>query len=67
MSTWSIHITIYLNVPDHYFLSGSTKSGMGYREDNWSLPREQQLIHTRQNIFDGTWQKLPSMGCCTVS
>ena len=52
----------YLNVPDHYFLSGSTKSGMGYREDNWSLPREQQVIHTRQNIYDGTWQKLPSMG-----
>lgn len=53
---------IYLNVPDYYFLSGSTKSGMGYREDNWSLPREQQVIHTRQNIYDGTWQKLPSMG-----
>jgi hypothetical protein len=35
---------------------------MGYREDNWSLPREQQVIHTRQNIYDGTWQKLPSMG-----
>ena len=53
---------IYLNVPDHYFLSGSSKSGMGYREVNWSLPREQQVIHTRQNIYDGTWQKLPSMG-----
>ncbi len=52
----------YLNVPDHYFLAGSTKTGMGYREVNWSLPREQQVIHTRQNIFDGTWQKLPSMG-----
>jgi hypothetical protein len=52
----------YLNVPDHYFLSGSTKTGMGYREVNWSLPRAQQVIHTRQNIFDGTWQKLPSMG-----
>lgn len=52
----------YLNVPDHYFLSGSSKSGMGYREVNWSLPREQQVIHTRQNIYDGTWQKLPSMG-----
>ena len=53
---------IYLNVPDHYFLSGSSKTGMGYREVNWSLPREQQVIHTRQNIYDGTWQKLPSMG-----
>jgi hypothetical protein len=53
---------IYLNVPDHYFLDGSSKTGMGYREVNWSLPREQQVIHTRQNIYDGTWQKLPSMG-----
>lgn len=53
---------IYLNVPDHYFLSGSTKTGMGYREVNWSLPREQQVIHTRQNVYDGTWQKLPTMG-----
>jgi len=35
---------------------------MGYREVNWSLPRAQQVIHTRQNIFDGTWQKTPSMG-----
>jgi hypothetical protein len=35
---------------------------MGYRETNWSLPREQQLIHTRQNIYDGTWTKTPSMG-----
>jgi hypothetical protein len=52
----------YLNVPDHYFLSGSSKTGMGYREVNWSLPREQQVIHTRQNIHDGTWEKLPSMG-----
>ncbi|HND55365.1 MAG TPA: hypothetical protein PLV92_23285, partial [Pirellulaceae bacterium] len=53
---------IFLNVPDHYFLAGSNKTGMGYREVNWSLPREHQVIHTRQNIFDGTWQKLPSMG-----
>ncbi len=36
---------IYLNVPDHYFLSGSSKTGMGYRETNWSLPRDQQVIH----------------------
>ena len=53
---------IYLNVPDHYFLAGSNKTGMCYRETNWSLPREQQVIHTRQNIFDGTWEKTPSMG-----
>jgi len=53
---------IHLNVPDFYYLSGSNKSGMGYRETNWSLPRAQQIIHGRQNIFDGTWEKTPSMG-----
>jgi hypothetical protein len=53
---------IYLNVPDWYFLEGSNKTGMGYREDNWSLPRAQQVVHGRQNLFDGTWEKTPSMG-----
>lgn len=53
---------IYLNVPDYYFLSGSNKTGMGYRETNWSLPRAQQEIIERQNIYDGTWHKSPSMG-----
>lgn len=53
---------IYLNVPDWYFLSGSNKNGMGYREVNWSLPRARQIMLGRQNIFDGTWYKTPSMG-----
>ncbi|MFH1715772.1 MAG: alpha-galactosidase [Planctomycetota bacterium] len=53
---------VYLNVPDWYFLNGSNKSAMGYREVNWSLPRERQIILGRQNIFDGTWKKSPSMG-----
>jgi len=59
---WCREKGIYLNVPDYYYLSGSGKCGMGYREVNWSLPRAQQVIHTRHNIFDGTWQKTPSMG-----
>lgn len=53
---------VFLNIPDYYFLVGGNKIGMGYREVNWSLPRAQQLIHTRQNIYDGTWEKTPSMG-----
>ncbi len=53
---------IFLNVPDLYFMNGSNKSSMGYREWNWSLPRAEQLMHTRQNIYDGTWTKPPSMG-----
>ena len=48
---------IYLNVPDWYFLNGSSKCGMDYRESNWSLPRDEQEIIERQNIYDGTWEK----------
>lgn len=59
---WSRSQGIYLNIPDYYYMSGSNKCAMGYREVNWSLPREHQVIHTRQNIYDGTWEKTPSMG-----
>jgi hypothetical protein len=53
---------VYVNVPDWYFLDGANKSAMGYRETNWSLPREYQEIIERQNVFDGTWEKTPGMG-----
>jgi hypothetical protein len=59
---WSRGRGVYLNVPDWYFLEGSNKTGMGYREVNWSLPRDRQTILARQNIYDGTWGKTPSMG-----
>ena len=49
---------IYMNVPDMgTMLIGSSKCGVGYREDNWSLPRDRQIILGRQNIFDGTWKR----------
>ena len=60
--TWCRGRNIYLNVPDWYFLNGSNKTGIGYREVNWSLPRDRQIMLGRQNIFDGTWLKTPSMG-----
>jgi hypothetical protein len=59
---WCRSRNVYLNVPDWYFLSGSNKTGVGYREVNWSLPRERQIILGRQNLYDGTWYKTPSMG-----
>ncbi len=55
-------VGVYINQPDYHYLNGGSKSSMGYREVNWSLPRSQQVIHTRQNIYDGTWLKTPSMG-----
>lgn len=59
---WCREHGIYVNQPDSYFLAGGNKTGMGYREENWSLPRREQLIHARQNIYDGTWSKNQSMG-----
>lgn len=53
---------VYINAPDWYFLDGSHKIAIGYREVNFSLPRDQQKILNRQNIYDGTWEKTPSMG-----
>ena len=58
---WAKGQGVYLRVPDYYFLAGSNQNVVGYRELNWSLPRRQQLLHTRQNIFDGTWESTPSM------
>lgn len=57
---WMCEQGIYINVPDFYFLNGSTKVGIGYREVNWSLPRDRQLIHTRQINYDCTWERIPS-------
>lgn len=59
---WLRERDVYLNAPDWYFLNGSSKTGMGYRETDWSLPRAQQIIIERQNVYDGTWEKTPSMG-----
>ncbi len=59
---WLNERGVYINAPDWYFLDGTNKTGIGYREVNFSLPREDQMILNRQNIFDGTWEKTPSMG-----
>jgi hypothetical protein len=58
---WCNEHGVYVNAPDWYFLDGTNKIGLGYREVNFSLPRDQQKILNRQNIFDGTWEKTPSM------
>ncbi|MGN6494357.1 MAG: alpha-galactosidase [Agriterribacter sp.] len=52
---------IYINSPDWYFLDGSNKAGIGYREPNFTLPRERQKILNRQNIYDAMWNEIPSM------
>jgi len=59
---WLNEHGVYINAPDWYFLDGTHKIAIGYREVNFSLSREQQKILNRQNIFDGTFEKTPSMG-----
>lgn len=58
---WCNERGIYVNAPDWYFLSGTNKIALGYRETNFSLPREEQKILNRQNIYDGLWEKTPAM------
>ncbi|QMW03572.1 alpha-galactosidase [Spirosoma foliorum] len=53
---------VYINAPDWYFMDGTNKIALGYREVNFSLSRDQQKLLNRQNIFDGTWEKTPAMG-----
>jgi len=38
---------IYINTPDWYYLNGSNKCAMGYRETNFSLPRDRQILIAR--------------------
>jgi len=58
---WMRSEGIYMNVPDFYVNSGTNKTGIGYREVNWSLPRDRQLVLGRTNIYDGLWDRIPSM------
>ena len=58
---WCNENGVYVNAPDWYFLDGTHKIGIGYREVNFSLSRDQQKILNRQNIHDGTFEKMPSM------
>lgn len=60
--TWLNERGVYINAPDWYFLDGTNKIALGYREVNFSLPRASQKIINRQNIYDATWEKTPSMG-----
>lgn len=58
---WLNEHGVYINAPDWYFLDGTHKIAIGYREVNFSLSREQQRILNRQNIHDGTIEKTASM------
>jgi len=58
---WLNERGVYINAPDWYFLDGTHKIAIGYREVNFSLPRDRQRVLNRQNIYDGTFEKNGSM------
>lgn len=58
---WLNERGVYINAPDWYFLDGTNKIAIGYREVNFSLSRDQQKILNRQNIHDGLQEKTGSM------
>ena len=41
-------MNIFINQPDFYFYQGGNKVGMGYNENQYSLPRWEDLTVSRQ-------------------
>ncbi|WP_069111056.1 discoidin domain-containing protein [Jiangella alba] len=50
----------YINAPDLHYFNGANKNVIGYEEYGWRQPRQQQLMHGRQYIYNGTYEKAPS-------
>ena len=54
---------VYLNVPDLVFPHRLQQSrAWAIAKPTGPCPAISRIIHARQNIFDGTWEKTPSMG-----
>jgi hypothetical protein len=53
---------VYLNQPDNYFYHGGSRSGMGYDEQQYSLPRWKQLTISRMGLYDDLHRFLPTQG-----
>lgn len=53
---------LYINAPDNFFYSGSSRTGMGYDESQYSLPRWQDLSISRMGMYDDLYAHLPTQG-----
>ena len=53
---------VFINQPDDYFFQGGQKTGMGYNEDQFSLPRWEDLGVSRQSMYDDTYVHTPTQG-----
>lgn len=53
---------IFINQPDRYFYQGGNKDGLGYNENQYSLPRWMDLSISRQTVFDRIYNFPPTAG-----
>lgn len=53
---------VYINQPDNFFFSGGSRTGMGYDESQYSLPRWEDLSISRAGLYDDLYQHLPTQG-----
>lgn len=54
--------SLYLTIPDYYFLNGQACTGMGYREATDNIDITLQNVLYRQYIYDATYHKKAQMG-----
>ena len=57
---------VFDNAPDWYFHYGTNKIGMGYDENQFSLPCWQDLSISRQSMYDDTFNFIPTQGWMQV-
>eukprot|EP01064_Diplonema_japonicum_P011089 TRINITY_DN1836_c1_g1_i1.p1 TRINITY_DN1836_c1_g1~~TRINITY_DN1836_c1_g1_i1.p1 ORF type:complete len:730 (+),score=233.37 TRINITY_DN1836_c1_g1_i1:85-2274(+) len=53
---------VYVNQPDDYFFQGGSRTGMGYDEQQYSLPRWRDLSVSRMGLYDDLYVHLPTQG-----
>jgi hypothetical protein len=53
---------VYVNQPDDYFFTGGSKSGMGYDEQQYSLPKWRDLSISRMGMYDDLYHFTPTQG-----
>lgn len=53
---------VYVNQPDMYFFQGGSKTGMGYDEQQYSLPRWRDLTISRMGMYDDLYTFSPTQG-----
>ena len=55
-------LNVFVNQPDNFFFLGGQKTGMGYNENQYSLPRWEDLTVSRMSMYDDTYVRTPTQG-----